>query len=322
MAFMLRDADIKKLLGTVILDGTEKNIRPNSYIIRVGGEGEFINTGKSFSIKNCSGIKIPAGHSVGIISYEKLDFTQETVDKIFPGCALHAFISPTTDLSREGVIAPSTQVDAGFKGVLNWTIANTSSQERCYVFEENLFRLTIFKLEPGEVPQNLYAGDYQFQEGYVRSQRKGAPVGMRPSDWVGPYLQDGPEELLKSLMESGYPWQVIGTELKSIDDQFGRVAKEYKDVKGSLEEVRKDLVSVKDSIGLTVKKVIEDQMQGLETVWVSKLFSFFLVITGVFMTVLSSEKATNIIKEYSFIIGSVILMAGVVALVWFSRRKK
>ena len=48
MPTLLNDAALKELLGTVILDGHADSLRPNSYVIRLGSDGEFINTGKEF----------------------------------------------------------------------------------------------------------------------------------------------------------------------------------------------------------------------------------------------------------------------------------
>src|SRR5262245_6278093 len=113
MAIILNDAELKRLIGTVIVDGDSASIRPNSYTLRLGSEGEFLNAGKTFSLgKPKKGIRIPPGHSVALTAFETIDFRPSTVEKIYPGCALHALISPTTDLSREGIVAPTTQVDA------------------------------------------------------------------------------------------------------------------------------------------------------------------------------------------------------------------
>lgn len=44
----------------------------------------------------------------------------------------------------------------------------------------------------GERPESLYVGAYQDKVGYVRSERSGAPVGMRPDDWVDAATSEGP----------------------------------------------------------------------------------------------------------------------------------
>ena len=139
MATILNDAELKKLIGTVIHDGDPISIRPNSYILRLGAKGEFLNAGKLFTLGDAKkGIRIQPGHSVGLTALETVDFSPDTVQKHYHDCALHAFISPTTDLSREGIVAPTTQVDAGYSGTLNWTITNTSSEERRFVYRESV----------------------------------------------------------------------------------------------------------------------------------------------------------------------------------------
>lgn len=171
MATLLNDIELRKLFGTVIKDADENNLHPNSYILRLGRAGEFMNSRKAFEIKPGKGIKLPPGHAVGVTALEEVDFRQETVEKIYPGCSFYGFLSPTTDLSREGLVTASTQVDAGYHGTLNWTINNHSPTEAKFVYGEKLFRLTLFKLEQGEVSETPYAGDYQDKESYVRSAR-------------------------------------------------------------------------------------------------------------------------------------------------------
>ena len=50
MAELLNDVEIRRILGTVIKDGVETSIRPNSYVLRLGSTGEFLTTGKEFSL--------------------------------------------------------------------------------------------------------------------------------------------------------------------------------------------------------------------------------------------------------------------------------
>ena len=150
---ILNDEELRKLIGSVIIGGDESSIRPNSYVLRLGAGGEFLNVGKEFKLgKGKKGLKIPPGHSVALTAHEELNFTREAVHAIYPDHDLHGIVSPTTDLSREGLVAPTTQVDAGYHGTLNWTVTNTSNEERRFVYNERVFRLTILKLEPGETP--------------------------------------------------------------------------------------------------------------------------------------------------------------------------
>ena len=249
MAQLLSDQEIRSVLGTIIKDGDPSSVRPNSYVLRLGSAGEYLTTGKEFHLgegaNDKKGIVVPPGQSVALTAVETIDFRRETVGRHFPDCDLHALISPTTDLQREGVVAPTTQVDAGYEGTLNWTLTNSSSEERRFVYKERLFRVTILKLADGERPASLYEGAYQGKKGYVRSERSGAPVGMRSQDWEESTTKEGPEALLERLIQSGFPWNVLGTRLKTIDNQFQTVTNEYADIRESLERLEG---SVRESV--------------------------------------------------------------------------
>ena len=46
MAELLNDREIMNILGSVIVNGDPKSVRPNSYVLRLGSNGEFLTTGK------------------------------------------------------------------------------------------------------------------------------------------------------------------------------------------------------------------------------------------------------------------------------------
>jgi deoxycytidine triphosphate deaminase len=326
MATLLSDADLKKLIGTVIIDGDASCIRPNSYILRLGEAGEFLNSGKEFELgKKKKGIRVQPGHSVAVTALETVDFRRETVHKLFPDCDLHAFISPTTDLSREGIGAATTQIDAGYHGTLNWTISNTSSQERRFIFQERLFRLTIFKLAEGETPEQIYSGDYQGQLGYVRSQRKGAPTGMRDNEWEDSVITGGPEELLDNLIKSGYPWHVLGERLKVIDQQLKTVTNEYAEIHDSIQELTdglKEIRSQQGSVKDVVKSVVQEEATNFQNRWLIGSASLLLVLIGLIISVASNPHALQFLKENGAWLGIGILLVGIILVALISRRPK
>ena len=254
MAQLLNDKEIKKLLGTVIINGDKDSIRPNSYIMRMGGVGAFLDSkkDKKFDIGENQGIKLPAGYAVAVTALETIDFRQETVDKIYPGCSLHGFLTPTTDLSREGLTVPGTQVDAGYRGTLNWTIHNSSSGEACFAYGDRLFRLTILKLDKAEeVPEHYYDGAYQGKEGHVSSKRRGLPTGMRESDLSSPVEGDSMEEKLEHLIDAGYPWDIFGEKLREIDQGYNGLREQVGELKESMQDKYDELKEAIDD--LTVK---------------------------------------------------------------------
>lgn len=324
MAQILSDAELKAVLGTIIVDGDPECIRPNSYVLRIGESGEFLNTGKEFSLgKAKKGIRVPPGHSVGVTSHESVDFRRDTVRKIFPDQDLHGLISPTTDLSREGIVAPTTQIDAGYFGTPNWTLTNTSSEERRFVHRERIFRLTIFRLQEGETPQEVYKGDYQGQTGYVRSERKGAPIGMKDSDWEDSYVKGGPEDLLETLIRSGYPWHVLGQRLKIIDQQFKSVTDEYADIRDSIEKLTKDVTQIRESQGDvpdTIRKVVRDEATALQNRWLVGAGAMLLGTIGLTLSATSNKVVFEFLRDHGVWVGLGLVVIAVAATYLISRR--
>lgn len=324
MASILNDRELKELIGSVILDGEPSSIRPNSYVLRLGSEGEFINTGKEYKLasRGKKGIRIQPGHSVGVTALETIDFRRETVHKLFPGQDLHGIISPTTDLSREGIVAPTTQVDAGYYGTLNWTLTNTSSEERRFVYRERLFRLTILRLEEGEAPQDLYEGDYQEQTGYVRSKRQGPPVGMKESEWEDGLTKGGPEELLESLIKSGYPWHVLGQRLKVIDQQLKSVSEEYSEIHDAISKLTAEVDEVRKGQNQTseqIRSIVREEGSHLQNRWLIGAGALMAAFSGIGLTALSNQNLIDFLQRSGFVVGLPIIAAAIVAIFLISR---
>ncbi|NQU87046.1 MAG: hypothetical protein HQ541_14920 [Mariniphaga sp.] len=325
MAQILNDTELKKLIGTVIKNGDENCIRPNSYILRLGPTGEFLNTGKEFELgKNKKGIRIQPGHAVGLTALEVLDFSREIVHSIFPENDLHGLLSPTTDLSREGIVTSTTQIDAGYKGTLNWTLTNTSSEERKFVQSEKIFRLTIFKLGKNEIPENLYCGDYQDKVGYLRSNRAGAPVGMKDSEWEDAFVKGGPQELLDNLIKSGYPWNILGKKLQEIDNQFITVTDEYSKIHHDISTINKniDIISQNQkNTPQTVQEILRSETQTLQNRWLIGVASIILAISGIILPMVSNEKVASFFKEFGVPIGFGLIIISGVTLYVISKKK-
>lgn len=320
MATILNDDSIRKLFGTVITQANEDCLRPNSYVLRLGKFGEFLTSDKAFEIgeKSKRGIIIPPGHSVGITALEDIDFSRETVHQIFPDHDLHAILSPTTDLSREGIVAQTTQVDAGYRGTLNWTIANTSGRDAKFVYGEKIYRMTIFKLAKGETPDKIYAGDYQDQHGYIGSQRKGPPAGMKSAQWVHATDEGGPEDMLNQLIKSGYPWNALGSRLKHIDNELKTVTEEYARIGESIMELNNQTKS--ENIRRIVREEIREQASAMQNRWLIGSGALLMALGGIAGGIVSNEFLVDLFKEYGGIISLVLL--AVAAVVFFLIKEK
>lgn len=327
MATLLNDHELRKLLGNVIVDGDASSIRPNSYVLRLGSGGEFLNAQKPFELgKRKKGIRIQPGHSVAVTAFETLDFRRETVHQVYPEHDLYGIVSPTTDLSREGIVAATTQIDAGFNGTLNWTLANTSSEERRFIFKERIYRLSIFRLEKGETPEKIYQGDYQGRTGYVRSQRKGAPVGMKEDEWADSVIEGGPEQLLDNLLKSGYPWHALGQRLKIIDQQFKSVSDEYGEIRDSLNRLEAEVDTVRDKqteaaleIPRVVAQAFGEQCVAMQNRWLIGAGSLLFALSGLVVSIVSSDTARAVVQNQGAWIGIVLLILGITAIFIISR---
>jgi deoxycytidine triphosphate deaminase len=313
MAKILNDIELKKLIQhNIITNGNEDCVRSNAYILRLGAKGEYINieNNKEFDIsKNKKGFKLPAGTSVAIISFETLDFRREVVHKLYPKCDLFALMSPITDLSREGILTQTTQIDAGFCGVLNWTFNNTSNIENEFLYKENLYRLSIFKLEDGEeVPEKPYGGSYQHQTDIVRSKRKGAPRGMKDSEWQTPFDKNSPEKHLEFLAKSGYPWNILSKQFKALDGEFKTITDEYSRIDESINKLNNKV----DFIPKQIDDALDDKRSHF-LINTGVVFSFFV---GVGVTVMTNDSIKNIVYDYGSLIGvAIIVAAGIVLFV-------
>ena len=322
MATLLNDKELKSLFGTVLMNADEACLRPNSYVLRLGARGEFVNTGKEFDqSKDKKGIRIHSGHAVGVTAFEDLDFRRETVHKIFPDHDLHAFVSPTTDLSREGIIAPTTQVDAGFHGTLNWTFTNHSNEERSFLFKERIYRITIFKLDECELPEHLYVGDYQSQTGYVRSKRAGAPVGMKKSEWEDPFVKGGPQDLLDQLISSGYPWGMLGKRLKEIDEQFKDVTNEYSQLYDAIGNLDNSIAQIRERQSDTpkmVRDILREEVGYLQNRWLIGVGALIIGAGGFILTAETSSFIQGLLREYGSLLGvsGMVVAAVIFAYIW------
>jgi deoxycytidine triphosphate deaminase len=325
MPVILNDSELLKLLGAVIVDGEPSNIRPNAYVLRLGASGEFLNTGKEFNIgTDKKGLQIQPGHSVGVTAFETLDFRRETVHKFYPDHDLHAIVSPTTDLSREGIVAQTTQVDAGFYGTLNWTFTNTSSEQRRFVYKERIYRITIFRLEEGERPEHLYSGDYQEQTGYVRSRRSGPPVGMKETDWENGQFKGGPQDILDDLIRSGYPWHGLGLRLKEIDQQFQSVTNEYALIHDSISKLSGDVNVIRErqsETPNTVRNVLRDEASSMQNRWLIAAASMVGAFAGFILLLSSNPTVSQFVKSNGGLIGSGVILVAALAIILVSRRK-
>jgi deoxycytidine triphosphate deaminase len=236
VARILPDREILPLLNTVILGGSAECVRHNSYELRLGGKAKFDSTGEEVDIPAGCFLEIQPGDFVTIASLEKLDFTKGAFESLGKSTNLMGLVTPTTTMMREGFLFTTTKVDPGFRGGLNWGIRNSSTKAVRLKHGEKLFKLTLYELSEDEVPDSLYGehaqDSYQGAEGITPSAR------MIPASIPDAKIVRRTERNIdpnKQLLEAGYPFSHIGTELINLHGKF--------------EIVSKDVVLLKDEFG-------------------------------------------------------------------------
>jgi deoxycytidine triphosphate deaminase len=114
VAKILSDREIKNLLASDIVKGAdEKCINPNGIALRVGRHVRFISTKEDKELSPGKYLRVIPGETVLIASLESIDFRAQTVHQHFENCALMAWISPITDMMREGIAQVTSKIDAG-----------------------------------------------------------------------------------------------------------------------------------------------------------------------------------------------------------------
>lgn len=293
MANILADRDVRKLLGSVLTDSEEKYINPNGIELRLGNHVYFESTGEEKSLGEHLFLMVNPGESVIISSLEKLDFTTETVQKVFPDKSLMALVTPTTTMMREGISQVSTKVDTGFRGLLNWGFRNSSTKKFIIQHGEPIFKLTFFLLEPGERPDVEYGKTdrhtYQDTEG-IKLSRRQIPADIPKKSVVSSSF--GKLDPKKQLREAGYPFDHISTELVALQGKFELVSSDVRVLKDQFEKQTRDL-SAK----------IEGETQAISTRIDEFRVSFLEKVESLF-----DRKFTRIV---GVLIGTISIMGGV-----------
>ncbi len=284
MAKILPDSGIEKLLGTVLLEAEPELIRPNSIKLRLGNEVKFLSTDEVFDIPEGSFVRIHPGESVIIKSFETIDFSPETVKQHYADGALYGLISPTTTMMREGISQVTTVIDAGFRGQLNWGLHNGSARPFTLQHGEPIYKLTIFLLEEGEVPEKFYgerAGDnYQDQKGLIESKRQ-LPVNIPDSKIVTSSFDK--IDATKQLKEAGHPFNYIGSELDKLQGKFEILERRVNGLSSKISEETQTLTT-------KIKESESSLRSHVELVFTKKSYQVAGMVTGAIVVLYSIVK--------------------------------
>lgn len=320
MARILADHEIKKLFSTVLIGAEEKYLNPNGIELRLGKNVRFYSTGEEKELKDSFFLKVSPGETVLISSYEKIDFHQETINKIFPNSMLMGLITPTTTMMREGIVQVSTKIDAGFRGVLNWALRNNSTNNLIIQQGEPIFKLTIFLLKENEMPEIPYGererDRYQDTNGVVRSVRN-IPADI-PKDKL---LSSSFDKLdpKKQLREAGYPFDHIGTELTNLHGKFEVVSKDVMllkdEFKKKTDELSDKIAKETGFLSTKLNGFRQNFFDKVETIFTQKFTHIIGILIGaasVMYAIINFLEAKNLSKN---LLAFIALFVGIIVLV-------
>lgn len=264
MAKILPDREIRHLLGNVIIGSANDCVRSNSYELRLGEKVRFDSSGEEMQLPEGHFLEIQPGDFVTVSSSETLDFKREAFAKLGKNINLMGLITPTTTMMREGFLFTTTKVDPGFRGVLNWGIRNSSTKTVRLKRGEKLFKLTLYELAQDEIPEKLYGDDqkdlYQDSQGITPSAR------MIPADIPERLVVRRTEKKIdptKQLLEAGYPFSHIGTELINLHGKFEVVSKDVILLKEEFGRIQKSLESKIETETKTLSTELRDLSNSL-----------------------------------------------------------
>ena len=319
MAKILSDRDIKKLIGSIIENADEKYLNPNSIELRLGKKVRFLSTKEEKDLKPGEFLQVNPGENVIISSLEKIDFTSENVQKIYPDSNFMGFITPTTTMMREGISQVTTKIDSGFRGTLNWSLRNSSINTFIIQYSEPIYKLTIFLLDKDESPELVYgkrpSDTYQDSKGIVVSTRR-IPADIPKDKIVSSSIEKFDPK--KQLKEAGYPFNHIGTELVTLHGKFEIVSKDVALLKDEIEKRTSDLSKKIENETSTLSNKLEEFrdrfFEQVESIFERKFIRIGSVLIGLIsimysgLTFLTTRNVSkNIIMFVAAIVGIAII---------------
>lgn len=147
---------------------------------------------------------------------------------------------------------------------------------------------------------------------------------MKDAEWEDGQVKGGPQDMLEHLIRSGYPWNILGSRLKEIDQQFKSVTDEYAEIDESLKALARQVNAIgekQSDATNTVRAVLRDEAGSLQNRWLIAAASMLAVFVGLGVTLFSSPSVSQFVKSNGMFVGLGMIVLAVAALFLNSRRK-
>lgn len=133
------------------------------------------------------------------------------------------------------------------------------------------------------------------------------------------------------MIESGFPWNALGTKLKAIDSQFVEVSNEYANIHDSIERLEgeiggigKEVEEIRSSQGsLTdrIRQVVREELPAMQDRWLIATGSLVLVLVGIVISVINSKVAKDLLAQHGVWFGPVLVVVSM-GVFWWARRRR
>jgi deoxycytidine triphosphate deaminase len=181
---MLIDAEIEKIVGTIILHGDKNYVQPASYDIRVGEEIYLPERAERQNLKTGDFQHLQPFESVLIKTLEEVIIPKD----------MTCLVQPSSKLSTRGLMYTGGSIDPGYEGYLWINIRNMAPMHEKIEFGQPIASIQFIRMKDS------------VKKGYA--EEHGGRIEHLPKDRV-PHK---PERTL-------YDWIQISTQLDSIDSQ-------------------------------------------------------------------------------------------------------
>jgi hypothetical protein len=147
---------------------------------------------------------------------------------------------------------------------------------------------------------------------------------MKEAEWEDGQVKGGPQDMLETLIRSGYPWNILGSRLKEIDQQFKSVTEEYAEIDDSLKVLTRQVNAIgekQSDAQNTVRAVLRDEAGSLQNRWLIAAASMVAALVGLGLTLSSNLSVSQFLKSNGMFVGLGIIALVALAFYLNSRRK-
>ena len=129
---------------------------------------------------------------------------------------------------------------------------------------------------------------------------------MKESEWEDAFVKGGPEDKLDDLIKSGYPWHILGSRLKEVDQQLKTVTEEYGEIYTSISFLNSKVSQIEESqreTPETVRVILREETSALQNRWLIGSATIIVAMIGIALAVSSNKFVWSFVQENGVALG-------------------